>query len=76
MAPETMKAVVTVGDGSSRLQDIKIPLLAPHEVLVKIHAAAQNPTDCTISPITVLWKLIRIGMKGRLCCCTLAPEIF
>ncbi|KAK7042169.1 dehydrogenase [Favolaschia claudopus] len=43
---DTMKALVTVGDATFKLQDIKIPTLSAHEVLVKVHAVAQNPTDC------------------------------
>ncbi|KAJ7910296.1 chaperonin 10-like protein [Mycena leptocephala] len=40
-----MKALVTVGDGSCQLQDVKIPSLGADQILVKVVAAAQNPTD-------------------------------
>jgi hypothetical protein len=46
MVPDTMKALVTVGDGSCQLQDVKIPSLGADQILVKVVAAAQNPTDC------------------------------
>ncbi|KAF7363152.1 GroES-like protein [Mycena venus] len=40
-----MKALVTVGDGTFRLQDISVPALASGQILVKVVAVAQNPTD-------------------------------
>ncbi|KAF8192402.1 dehydrogenase [Mycena galopus ATCC 62051] len=45
MIPSTMKALVTVGDGSFKFQDISVPTLALGQILVKVVAAAQNPTD-------------------------------
>jgi hypothetical protein len=41
-----MKALVTVGNGTFRLQDISITALASVQILVKVVAAAQKPTDC------------------------------
>ncbi|KAF7358098.1 GroES-like protein [Mycena venus] len=40
-----MKALVTVGDGTFRLQDVAVPTPGVDEVLVKVIAVAQNPTD-------------------------------
>ncbi|KAJ7782240.1 chaperonin 10-like protein [Mycena maculata] len=45
MFPGTMKALVTLGDGSFQLQDVKIPSVGFDQILVKVVAAAQNPTD-------------------------------
>ncbi|KAJ7661573.1 chaperonin 10-like protein [Mycena polygramma] len=45
MLPPTMKAAVAVGDGSFQIQDIGIPVPDRCEILVKVVAAAQNPTD-------------------------------
>ncbi|KAF7348026.1 GroES-like protein [Mycena sanguinolenta] len=65
--PDTMKALVTVGDGSFRLQDIKIPTLTSHEVLVKVHAAAQNPTD---------WKTLLLHTRpGNILGCDFAGTV-
>jgi NADPH:quinone reductase-like Zn-dependent oxidoreductase len=41
-----MKAIVTNGDGTVQLKEIPVPKPKPTEILVKIIAAAQNPTDC------------------------------
>ena len=46
MAPAKMKAIVTVGGGNIELKEIDVPRPGPTEALVKIVAAAQNPTDC------------------------------
>lgn len=34
------------GNGGVELKEVDVPLPAPDEVLVKVAAAAQNPTDC------------------------------
>ena len=44
--PTTMKALVTLGDGGFELKEVKTPSPAANQVLVKVVAAAQNPTDC------------------------------
>jgi NADPH:quinone reductase-like Zn-dependent oxidoreductase len=41
-----MKALVTLGDGRFELKDVSLPNLKPTEILVKVVAIAQNPTDC------------------------------
>ena len=46
MAPAKMKAIVTTGDGNIELREIDVPRPGPVEALVKVVAAAQNPTDC------------------------------
>ena len=46
MAPAKMKAIVTVGGGNIELKEIDVPKPGPTEALVKVVAAAQNPTDC------------------------------
>ncbi|KAF8166308.1 chaperonin 10-like protein [Mycena galopus ATCC 62051] len=45
MSPPTMKALVTLGDGTFELQDVQTPFLNADQILVKVVAAAQNPTD-------------------------------
>ncbi|KAK8068864.1 GroES-like protein [Apiospora phragmitis] len=40
-----MKALVTTGDGKVAVQEIPVPTPGPGEILVKVHYAAQNPTD-------------------------------
>lgn len=42
-----MKAIVTTGDGNCELRDVQVPKPGPKEILVKVYAAAQNPSDCT-----------------------------
>ncbi|KAJ7638205.1 chaperonin 10-like protein [Roridomyces roridus] len=41
-----MKALVTVGDGTVKLQDVDMPVPGSGQILVKVVAVAQNPTDC------------------------------
>ncbi|KAJ7699596.1 hypothetical protein B0H17DRAFT_833924, partial [Mycena rosella] len=41
-----MKALVTVGDGSFRWQNISVPAPASAQILVKVVATTQNPIDC------------------------------
>ena len=51
MAPTKMQAVVTAGGGDLEVAQIDVPKPGPREILVKVHAAAQNPTDCMSSAI-------------------------
>jgi NADPH:quinone reductase-like Zn-dependent oxidoreductase len=46
MAPTVHKAVVIQQDGSVALREIAVPTLGSDEILVKVVAVAQNPTDC------------------------------
>jgi hypothetical protein len=46
MAPTLQKAIIVQQDGSVALREIAVPKPGPDEILVKIVAAAQNPTDC------------------------------
>lgn len=42
-----MKAVVTTGDGKSALKtNVSVPTPGPGQLLIKVVAAAQNPTEC------------------------------
>lgn len=43
--PETMSALVTTGDGDFELKRIHVPRPSPSDVLLKVAAVAQNPTD-------------------------------
>lgn len=43
--PETMKAVVTQEDKTIVVKDLPVPTTEDDEVLVKVTALAQNPTD-------------------------------
>ena len=46
MFAETMKAVVTTGDGKFELREVPVPQPRPTEILIKVEACAQNHTDC------------------------------
>ncbi|KAF9043109.1 chaperonin 10-like protein [Panaeolus papilionaceus] len=46
MTPETMRAIVTCGDGKFQLKRVPVPSPKPNEILVKVEACAQNHTDC------------------------------
>jgi len=43
--PTTMRAVLGVEAGRVAVKEIDTPVIEPHEILVKVHAVAQNPTD-------------------------------
>ncbi|KAF8168616.1 chaperonin 10-like protein [Mycena galopus ATCC 62051] len=67
MLPDSMKALVTIGDGTFRLHDVKVPVLGSQDVLVKVHAAAQNPTD---------WKTLLLHTRaGNILGCDFAGVI-
>lgn len=45
--PKTIKAAVTCGEARKvAVRKISTPQIEPHQVLVKVEAAAANPTDC------------------------------
>jgi NADPH:quinone reductase-like Zn-dependent oxidoreductase len=48
MTPTVQKAIVVQQDGSVALRQIDVPKPGPDEILVKVVAAAQNPTDCAL----------------------------
>lgn len=66
--PTTMKAVVIKGDHPSLEDNIPLPPLNENHLLVKIRAAAGNPTD---------WKHIafKIGPQGSILGCDAAGEV-
>jgi hypothetical protein len=45
MAPTVQKATVIQQDGSVALREVAVPKPGPDEILVKVVAAAQNPSD-------------------------------
>lgn len=47
MTPTLMKAVVKTGLDKVEIQSVKVPHPGPGQVLVKVFAAAQNPSDCS-----------------------------
>lgn len=54
MLPETMQAIKIVSPGKAEIQDVPLPKLPDHFILVKVRAVAINPTDWseTSSPLT------------------------
>jgi hypothetical protein len=60
MAPTVQKAVVVQHDGSVALREVAVPKPGPDEILVKVVAAAQNPTDCgwEVSTIIIIHSTI------------------
>ncbi|GJE87536.1 zinc-binding alcohol dehydrogenase family protein [Phanerochaete sordida] len=59
--PKTMKALVTQADKTAKIEEIPVPEIDDTEVLVKVVALAQNPTD---------WKHIKgITNPGTICGC-------
>lgn len=50
--PKTMKAFVTQSDNTAKVTEILVPEIDDDEILVKVTALAQNPTDWKrMSPI-------------------------
>ena len=43
--PETMKALITQADKTVKVQEVPVPEIDEWEILVKVVAVAQNPTD-------------------------------
>ena len=43
--PQTMKALVTQADKTAKVLEVPVPAIDDDEVLVKVAAVAQNPTD-------------------------------
>ena len=57
--PGTMKALVTLGKGSVAIQDKPVPSIDDDEILVKVLAVAQNPTDYKCTLPSFLWGISR-----------------
>ncbi|KAH9032324.1 zinc-binding oxidoreductase ToxD [Lactarius hengduanensis] len=55
MAPALQRAIVVQQDGSVALREIPVPKPGPDDILVKVVAAAQNPTD---------WKTAQHGKRA------------
>jgi len=43
-----MNAVVTTGDGKTTLARVPVPKAQSGQVLIRVIAAAQNPSECTL----------------------------
>ena len=43
--PRTMKALITQSDKTAKVEEVPVPEIDDNEVLVKVVALAQNPTD-------------------------------
>ncbi|WYZ33964.1 hypothetical protein EsH8_I_000240 [Colletotrichum jinshuiense] len=59
----TIKALVTQGDKTTKVQEVPKPKPGPGEVLIKVQAVAQNPTD---------WKAAARAPAGRTVGCDFA----
>ncbi|KAF8192412.1 dehydrogenase [Mycena galopus ATCC 62051] len=57
-----MKALVTAGDRSFKLQNISVPALALGQILVRVVAAAQNPTDWNILGSDFAGTVVALGI--------------
>ena len=60
-----MKAIVTVGGGNIELKDFDVPKPGPKDVLVKVVAAAQNPTDCKIKALPSIFCSHNTHLRGK-----------
>ncbi|CCF46863.1 hypothetical protein CH063_15473 [Colletotrichum higginsianum] len=61
-----MKALVTQGDKTAKVQEVAKPQPGPGEILIKVSAVAQNPTD---------WKSTAAVPAGRIVGCDFAGTI-
>ncbi|KAK1975766.1 zinc-binding dehydrogenase [Colletotrichum cereale] len=62
----TMKALVTQGDKTAKVQEVPKPQPGPGEILVKVSVVAQNPTD---------WKSTASAPAGRTVGCDFAGTV-
>ncbi|KZL64068.1 zinc-binding dehydrogenase, partial [Colletotrichum incanum] len=63
---ETMRALVTQGDKTAKVQEVPRPQPGPGEILIKVSVVAQNPTD---------WKSTASAPAGRTVGCDFAGTI-
>ncbi|KAK1994766.1 zinc-binding dehydrogenase [Colletotrichum falcatum] len=62
----TMRALVTQGDKTAKVQEVPKPKPGPGEILVKVSVVAQNPTD---------WKGTASAPAGRIVGCDFAGTV-
>ncbi|OLN96043.1 Zinc-type alcohol dehydrogenase-like protein C2E1P3.01-like protein 2 [Colletotrichum chlorophyti] len=62
----TMRALVTQGDKTAKVQEVSVPQPDAGEILVKVSAVAQNPTD---------WKATSASPVGRTVGCDFAGTV-
>lgn len=67
MVPKTMKAIVSDGNGGLELKEgVDVPSPGPDEVLIKVAAAAQNPTDCANSILSICcYRTLTVVSQGK-----------
>ncbi|KAM0815706.1 putative Enoyl reductase (ER) domain-containing protein [Seiridium cardinale] len=63
----TMKALVTIEDHKAAVKEVPIPVPGEGEILVKVHYAAQNPTD---------WKAVAAATPGKVVGCDFAGTVY
>ncbi|KAI2643572.1 zinc-binding dehydrogenase [Xylaria nigripes] len=61
-----MKAFITIGEGKASVQETDAPKPKEGQILVRVHYAAQNPTD---------WKSVSFSPAGRIVGCDFAGTI-
>ena len=52
--PKTMKALITQSNETAKVEEVPVPEIDDNEVLVKVVALAQNPTD---------WKRASLSLR-------------
>lgn len=61
-----MKALVTIEGKTAAVQEVPVPTPGEGEILIKVHYAAQNPTD---------WKSMKAVPPGRILGCDFAGTV-
>ena len=89
--PGTMKALVTLGPKISAVQEVPVPSISDDEILVKVVAVAQNPTDWQRTHFDILLLYLRnlnhlsflyhdvdidlVGNAGTICGCDFSGNV-